>query len=577
MGPGGTLGPGRRPVQLAAALLLAAAATGCGERAGQAPWFVDRTADSGVDFTYRSAALGDRLLPESTGAGVGLLDIEGDGDLDLYLVQAGYPVLATPAPDAPTGRLYRNDGELKFTDITAGSGLDDRHYGQGVAAGDVNGDGKPDLAVLSFGALRLYINSGDGTFEDRTEALGIGVAGWPVSGAFCDYDKDEDLDLYVAQYVVFDPAVRCNDYLGRHDYCGPQNFPPLPDTLLRNDGDTFTDVSEAAGLTATAGPSMGVVCEDFDQDGWLDFAVSNDGAANHLWRNRGDGTFDDIAVASGVAFNMHGFAEAGMGLIAPDLDGDSWRDLFVTHLAGETNTLYRNLGAVGSFIDETAARFPGAPSLPDTGWGTWPVDVDLDGDIDLPVANGGVRIIERPGVPLPTEGPAEDGYWPRYYERQRLFLNGGDGKFSDVEMAQCGFCAQLGLARGLAAGDLDADGDQDLVLGFIEGPARIYENRVPRAGKWLRVRALQPGSGDALVDAVSAQVTVEAGGRTWHQTVNPNMSYASTGDPRAHFGLGDVGAVDGLTVRWPDGTVERFEAGCVDCDVVLRRGEGVAE
>ncbi len=543
-----------------------AAPSGAPPRAAR-QWFTEHTARSGLDFAYQSGATGRLYLPEIMGAGAALFDYDNDGDLDLYLTN-GY---ADPAGGGPAGgmkdRLYRNESDGAFIDVTDESGLGDPGYGMGVAVGDFDNDGNADLYVTNFGPDRLYRNRGDGTFEDVTERAGIDVPGWSASAAFFDYDRDGDLDLYVTQYVLFDRQRRCFDHAGRPDYCGPKAFSPVPDVLLRNDGGTFTDVSAAAGIDTVACAGLGVVCEDFDEDGWPDVYVANDAYPNQLWLNRRDGTFADVATELGAAYNMHGQAEAGMGVIAEDLDNDGACDLFITHLAAETNTFYRSMGPGAAFADLSGPSGLGPPSMAFTGFGTCAFDADLDGDLDVAVVNG--RVNRMDPLPASVVGPP----WDRLAEPKQLYVNEGKARFRLLGDEARAFCAPAEVSRALAMGDLDNDGDVDLVVTNIESKARIFYNDAPRAGRWLTISAIDPR---LKREAIGARVTVLSGAAMQSRTVRRAFSYLSSSDPRVHFGLGEVDQVTAVYVRWPDGLREGFSVGCVDCAVELRRGEGEA-
>lgn len=353
-------------------------------------WVTDVTQASGLAFVYGSGASGVLHMPEIMGAGVAFLDYDADGDLDLYFTNGnGSPHRASREGDR-LNRLFRNDG-ASFVDVTQESGLGDPGYGMGVAVGDYDGDGDPDVFVTNFGSDRLYRND-DGRFVDVTERAAIGGSEWSASAVWCDYDVDGNLDLYVTHYVDYDPEERCLDAASRDAYCGPLAFPPVADALFHNEGDgRFRDVSEIAGMGGVAAAGLGVVCDDFDADGDPDFYVANDAYANNLWINQGDGSFVDRGVLMGAAFNVHGEPEAGMGVVAADLDSDLNPDLFVTHLASETNTYYRNLGAGRGFSDATGQAGLAASSMALTGFGTAALDVDLDGDLDLAVVNGRVN------------------------------------------------------------------------------------------------------------------------------------------------------------------------------------------
>jgi hypothetical protein len=536
---------------------------------GAPPWFTEITSEVGLDFVHESGALGGLHMPEIMGAGCALWDYDGDDDLDLYFTNGSFE-LSDPAgrgksADRPRDRLFRLEPDGRYTDATEGSGLGDDGYGMGIAVGDYDADGRPDLFVTNVGSDRLYRNLGGGRFADVTEAAGVAGEGWSCSAAFVDFDADADLDLFVTRYVAFDPGKTCTDASGRADYCGPKEFPPVPDVLFRNEGNgTFADVSARSGVASAAAAGLGVVCEDLDGDGSLDIYVANDAYANHLWLNQGDGTFLDDALLLGAAFNQQGMAEAGMGIVAADLDGDVDLDLFITHLRNESDTIFSWDGPDLGFTDRTAERGIVAASMPTTGFGTVALDVELDGDLDLFVANGSVnRGDPWPGTDVPSP-------WDRYAEPNHLWLNDGAG-FVLAGDAGGTLTARVEVSRGAAAGDVDGDGDLDLLLANVQGPARLYRNDAPRRGRWLLVRPIEPARGGI---ALGSTVTVRAGERRFLRAVSGGASYLSSCDPRAHFGLGPVERVDEIVVRWADGSRERFPGGAPDREVVVVRGRG---
>ncbi len=533
-------------------------------------WFTEITSKVGLDFTHESGAAGTLHLPEVMGGGCALFDYDNDGDLDVYLVTGNHTLPDGGRADDPVNRLYRQDADGRLTDVTSESGLGDGGYGMGVTVGDIDNDGDTDVYITNYGPDRLYRNRGDGTFEDITEAAGSDVNGWSCSAAFFDYDRDGFLDLFVTQYVEYNPAKRCSSRTARADYCGPRVFTPVHDVLLRNNGDSaaprFTDTSARAGLSSVpAAAGLGVVCEDFNDDGWIDIYVANDGYPNHLWLNQHDGTFEETGVAMGAAYSIHGQQEAGMGVIAADLDNSSTLDLFVTHLRRQTNTHYRNLGSGAGFHDVTGETGFAASSMVYTGFGTAALDVELDGDLDVAVVNGRVSFFDR--LPNTSVEPP----WDLLTERNLFYLNDGTGSFKLAGAPLESFCGLIEVTRGLAVGDFDMDGDLDMLVNNIQGAARLYRNDTPRKGHWLMVDAVDPR---LRREAIGARVTVVCGERRLVRTITRSSSYLSSHDPRAHFGLGVTDRVDHIEIRWPDGLTERFGENNVDRMVQLTRGTG---
>jgi hypothetical protein len=536
------------------------------------PWFREITAEAGLAVPVPSAPYGDDWkVPDVMTAGGAFVDYDGDGDLDVLLTNV-LPRFEDSGFLPSTGvRLFRQDGPARFTDVTAAAGVGHPGYGVGIGVGDYDNDGLPDLYFANYGQDYLYRNLGDGTFQDVTATAGIGIQGWSCSTAFLDYDRDGFLDIFVTQYVHYDPAKQCTDAGGRRQFCGPRAFPPAADFLLRNEGDgTFTDVSEAAGIRIDSAAGLGVLSLDIDEDGWQDIYVTNDSYANHFWINRGDGTFVDDAIVMGAAVNEHGKPEAGMGVVAADFDDDLDFDLFMTHLRKESNTFYRNVGAALGFEDVTGATGLGNASMPYTGFGVVAVDLELDGDLDLVVANGAVNR----GDPMPgAEALPEPWLW--LAEPNQVFVNERAGVFETMDPALSGeLTSRVEMTRGLSAGDIDGDGDLDLLLVNAHAPVRLYRNDAPHLGSWLEVEVLDPA---VHRDALGATVTVTVGDRSWLRTVAAANSYLSSQQPWPHFGLGQTDHIDGIRVRWPDGDIERFPGGAVNRRVVLRRGQGQAD
>jgi hypothetical protein len=531
----------------------------------EAPWFVDITEQVGLNFVHDPGPLGNYFMPEMVGSGAALFDFDNDGRLDIYLLQNAGP------NSQSTNRLFRQGPDGRFTDVSAGSGLDIAGHGMGVAIGDINNDGWLDVLVTEYGRIRLFLNKGNGTFTDVTKEAGLDNPAWGSSACFVDYDRDGWLDLVVVNYVDYMATRPCANAAGVRDYCGPSSFPGRVTRLFRNlgtkDSSTprFEDVTDRAGLGSRAGPGLGVFCADFNGDGWPDILVANDGKPNHLWINQRDGTFKEEAVARGIAYNAMGKAEANMGIAIGDVDGDGLFDVFVTHLTDETNTLWKQ-GPRGTFQDRTVTQGLASPKWRGTGFGTVLADFNHDGALDLALVNGRVK---RPAS-MGAAGAA-GSYWVPYQERNQLFANEGNGRFRDLSPGNTAFCGTPRVARGLACGDIDGDGALDLLVTSVAGPARLYRNVAPKRGHWLMIRALDPA---LHRDAYGAEITVRAGGRRWVQYANPGYSYLCSNDPRAHFGLGQAARVDEIQVLWPDGSAEIFPGGATDQALVLRKGEG---
>lgn len=533
------------------------------------PLFSDVTTTSGLDFLHSNGSTGEFYFPELLGPGAAFLDFDGDGDLDIYLVQGStIDLKATAGSDAafggdePIDRLYRNDTAAGadtplFSDVTEASGLRAPGYGMGVATGDVDNDGWPDLYVTNWGANQLWRNKGDGTFADITEASGAGDERWSVSAAIVDFDRDGWLDLYIVNYVEFEIGshVPCRAASTVRDYCSPSNFTPTPDRLLRNlgldahGGVRFEDVSDQTGISSETRRGLGVVTIDVDGDGWLDLYVANDQEVNLLWVNQGGTTFENEAILRGCAVNMGGLEEASMGIAVADLDRDGDEDLFLSHLDNETNTFYLNEGA-GFFVDRSQALRLAAASLPFTGFGTTFFDYDNDGWLDIAVVNGAVRRRES----LSADAAAHP-----YRQTNQLFHHGGamEVGFREVPPEQAGSAFALAeISRGLAVGDVDNDGDPDLLISNNDGPARLLLNTVGQEQPWLGLRLVGAESGRDMLGALVEFELVDATTRSLR--VRTDSSYASARDPRLLLAIPEGEQVQTIRVRWPNGQREEF-------------------
>jgi hypothetical protein len=552
---------------LALSVLLPGGASSLAE-----PLFVESADSTGLSFTHVSGATGHFYMAEQMGAGVALIDYDGDGDLDVFLVQGGPLEPSKPAGrSGPTSRLFRNDLTVasggrrvpRFTDVTERAGLGWREYGMGAAVGDYDSDGDPDLFLTSFGPEALFRNNGNGTFTDVTAEAGVGDPLWSTSAAFVDYDRDGDLDLFVANYLDFTLADNkiCADAVGARDYCSPRTYRPIPDRLYRNEGNgRFVDASEPAGITRAYGAGLGVAVGDYNGDGWLDIYVANDATPNQLWVNRRNGTFGDEGLVSGAAVNAAGNPEGSMGIASGDVDADGDEDLFITNIIGETFVLYENDGK-GTFEDARSRWALARPTAGFTGFGTDWIDYDNDGWLDLFITNGAVNVMESlRGQPNP------------FRMKSLLFRNTGKGRFADMSAAAGPAFALAEVGRGAAFGDLDNDGDTDIVVTNNGGPVRLFLNQAAAGHHWLQVQLSQP-SGNRF--GIGGWVAVERAGQPpVFRRVRADGSYLSSSDLRAHFGLGTSTAVAAVVVRWPDGHRERWTGVGIDRLVTLRRGEG---
>jgi enediyne biosynthesis protein E4 len=536
--------------------------------------FTEVAHDAGIVFRHVNGMSGEFYYPEIIGAGLALFDYDNDGRLDLLVLQ-GTALTPGHPPAAPTciARLFHNEttapaagpAHLKFTDVTEASHLCSRGYGMGIAVGDVDGDGFVDVFITHFGTPnQLFRNNGDGTFSDITNKAGVGGDGrWGASASFVDFDRDGHLDLFVANYVDYTLAKnsKCFASTSVRDYCAPSSYKPVPGTLYRNRGDgRFEDVSVRAGITSAFGAGLGVMAIDLNDDGWPDLYVANDGNPNQLFINQKNGTFRNEAPLRGCAVNADGAAEAGMGIDIADFDGNGTEDIFLTHLTREKSTLFYNRGG-GYFEDRSVEVGVAAPSIPFTGFGTAFLDYDNDGWLDIVAANGAVHLIEE----LRSKG---DPF--ALHQRKQLFHNNGNGHYDDVTPKAGAAFALSEVGRGLAVGDLDNDGGIDFVVNNNNGPLRIFQNQVGGKAAWLGLRLLA-----GKRDAYGARVELKRNhAPTLWRRVRADGSYLSANDPRLLIGLGAQTQIDSLDVHWPDGTTERFPVPSLRRYTTLVQGSG---
>ncbi len=534
------------------------------------PLFEEISLQAGVSVRHFAGPTDEYPMPQSMGSGCALLDVNGDNRLDILIV-AGEASDKVNATDKRMCSLLIQDADGRFTDRTSQAGLTVKGFGMGVAVGDIDNDNDLDILMTSFLGASLFRNDGSGQFQDITEIAAVSAARWSTAAAFVDYDRDGWLDLMVTNYVDYVPGSICEDGAGRRDYCGPLAFKGTVDRLYHNLGRVgkpgiFLDVTAECGLVTGPTKGLGLICSDLNDDGLPDLYVANDSEPNRLWIQQTDGTFRDEAEIRGCAVDVHGKPQASMGTLFADLDGDGLKDIFLTHLRGETNTLYRHAVA-GIFVDHTAATGLGNPSLNYTGFGTAAVDIELDGDLDLLVANGKVM-----RAPLLVPEPLSS-HWDEYAERNQIFLNDGAMQFTELTDLTEPFLKDVEVSRGLATGDIDNDGDIDVLISNTASRVQLFRNVAVRKGHWLTVRAIDP---NLRRDSIGAKIVVNCGSRRWAAEVLPGTGYLSSHDLRVHFGIGECTEYDFIEVQWPDSqnSRERFEGGPVERQVDLVRGTG---
>jgi hypothetical protein len=575
-------------------------------------WFVDRAAETGLDFVHFNGMSGALFYAEHMGPGVALFDYDNDGDLDVFIPQgqmlgAGKKVeqaLFPPKGPLPVkGRLFRNDltvnadgtRTLKFTDVTDASGIQANAYGMGVATGDFDNDGCIDLYVTTLGRNQLFRNNCNGTFTDVSRASRTDDSGWSSSAAFVDYDRDGWLDLFVGHYLNYstETNIKCYSVNGRSDYCPPHVYSAQPSHLFHNNRNgTFTDATAAAGMSSEFGPALGVATADFNGDGWIDIYVTNDGQPNQMWINQHDGTFKNTGLLSGTALSGEGEAKSSMGVDAGDFDNDGDEDLLVTELTGQGSDLYVNDGS-GIFVDQSARSRLRFGSLPFTGFGAAWLDADNDGWLDLLTVNGAVTSIEelaRAHDPFPL------------HQRKQFFRNLGGGQFEDASATAGAVFQKPAVGRGAAFGDIDNDGDIDVVVGNNNGPADLLINQIGNRRDWIGIRTVaprpardEPEPGRRLAprqsrddpepsrrvegrDMVGARVgVVRADGSTLWRRARADGSYASANDPRVLVGLGTSAKPVRVRVVWPDGKTEEWNEVPVNRYTTLTEGSGTAK
>jgi len=554
-----------RAITVVAPVFLLASLAGLPQPPRVVVRLIDVAEQAGLTLLNICGGASKDYIVEVNGNGAAFFDYDNDGDMDVLIVN-GSTLSNMKRGGDPMLALFRNDGKGHFADVTSSSDIRARGWGMGACVADYDGDGFQDVYITAFGPNVLLRNRGDGTFTDVTARAGVGDSRWSTNCAFGDYDRDGDLDLYVANYAKFDETIpkrgaapNCK-YMGLDVMCGPQGLAGEPDALYRNNGDgTFTDVTRSSGIVDPGDYGFGVLFSDLDDDGWLDIFVANDSVPNLLFRNNRDGTFSEIGLRSGLALNGDGKAQASMGADAADYDGDGRLDLFVTNFSQDYNTLYQN-SAAGFFADVSHQAGVVPRSLSYLGWGTGFVDVDNDGLLDLFVANGHVYPeIDR------------SGRGTNYLQRKQVFINEGNAQFRDATSEIGGGLLVEKSSRGAAFGDIDNDGDTDVVVINMNDRPTLLRNDTDAANNWI---ALKLEGRSPNRDAIGARVWLQEEGSLQVAEVRSGGSYLSHSDMRVHFGLGRRTQVPPVKVRWPDGAVERFEGLAPNAVHVIRQGGG---
>ena len=515
---------------------------------------------SGIVWVHNNAHAPERFLPETVGAGCAFFDYDSDGWVDIYLVNSGSSDFYTPASPLKNA-LYRNNRDGTFTDVTDKAGVAGGRFGMGVAAGDYDGDGHADLYVTNYGADILYRNNGNGTFTDVTEKAGVIVGGWSTCAVWFDYDSDGRLDLFVSSFVHFDKSQHrlCVDKtVTQNYYCIPRIFKPRPSYLFRNQGNgTFTDVSVESGIAASPGKSFGAVATDINNDRLLDLFVANDTMPNFLFVNRGKGKFEEVGLGAGVAYGESGTPRSGMGVDAGDFDNDGWQDLFVANIDQEFFSLYRNQKDL-TFTDEPGEIAPVTQLL--SGWGLKFFDYDLDGDSDLFLANG------HPDDMVETKSARV-----KYKEPLLLFENTGKG-YRNVSQQSGAVFSRNFPARGMAVGDIDNDGDADVLISNNGEVPLLLRNEGGNRNHWLGLQLISTKSNPAAVGAI---INWQAGGIKRSRLKTAGGSYLASHDPREVLGFGSASKIDAVEIRWPSGVVDKLSNLPVNTYIKVVEGQGV--
>jgi hypothetical protein len=525
--------------------------------------FTDITARSGIQFTFVNGAAGEKYVIEIMLGGIGWVDYDGDGDYDLYLVNAHSDPLHGDQPGKEGDKLYRNDGNGRFTDVTREAGIEEYRYGSGLAVGDFDNDGDSDILVTNYGRNTLYRNEG-GKFTDVTEEAGLGGLGYSMGAVWFDMDRDGDLDLYVARYVRYNPATskRCKERDIRV-YCNPKFYPGDRDLLYENiGGGKFKEIGRRAGIDTIEGDEgrgLGVVAFDQDRDGFTDVYVANDMNPNFLWHNNGDGTFTDVAQEAGVALSMDGMSQAGMGVDVGDVDRNGITDIYVCNFAAELNNLYRG-EMDGHYVESSVRSGLGATYQP-LGFGTLLCDLDLDGDVDMVTANGHINDLVEITDP---------GLGSTFRQRPSLFLGDGSGKFKDAAGLGGHPFSQAYVGRGLARSDLDGDGDLDLAMMTLDRSLVLLRNENPMRHRSLTVKLVGTRSSR---DAYGARLEALVGGKLQAFEYHSTRSYLSASDPRVVIGLGKDSRVEKLKVYWPSGRAQELSEVPADGAFTIREPE----